>query len=160
CFCLRLRRCMLVCGSVLMTRQRSGREFMLACELSTGSVFLLFLGDNCSKTSAGVAPPCSSPRRLLKGPAMTMQQRPIPVRADPAALHASTIKSFARALIAYAVAEQTRGDTKAMEAVLRTRFGDDRLAPLILRAATSPLTVAQAGGLAQIDLIDDILVLV
>ena len=87
-------------------------------------------------------------------------QRPIPVRADPVALHASNIKSLARALIAYAIAEQTRGDAKAMAAVLRARFDDDQLAPLILRAATSPLTIAQAGGLAQVDLIDDLLVLV
>jgi hypothetical protein len=44
--------------------------------------------------------------------------------------------------------------------VLQTRFGEDRLAPLILRAATTPLTIAGAPGLTQIDLIDDILVLV
>jgi len=47
-----------------------------------------------------------------------------------------------------------------MAAVLRGRFEDDRLAPLILRAATTPLTIAQADGLAQIDLIDDLLILV
>jgi hypothetical protein len=87
-------------------------------------------------------------------------QRPIPVRADPAALHASTIKSFVRALIAYAIAEQTRGDAKAMAAVLRARFDDDQLAPLILRAATTPLTITGAPGLTQVDLVDDIIVLV
>jgi hypothetical protein len=86
-------------------------------------------------------------------------QRPIPVRADPAMLHSGTIRSLARALIAYAVAEKERGSAKA-ETVLRGRFGDDRLAPIILRAATTPLTLAQADGVAQVDLIDDILVLV
>jgi len=91
--------------------------------------------------------------------AMTIQ-RPIPVRADPQALHADTIRSLARALIAYAVAEQTRGDAEAMAAVLRARFEDDRLAPLILRAATSPHTIAGASGLTRIDLVDDILILV
>jgi hypothetical protein len=64
-----------------------------------------------------------------------------------------------RALIAYAIAEKERGSAKA-ETVLRARFEDDRLAPIILRAATTPLTLAQADGLAQVDLIDDILVLV
>jgi hypothetical protein len=87
-------------------------------------------------------------------------QLPIPVRADPRALHTANIKSFVRALIAYAVAEHARGDAKAMAAVLRGRFEDDRLAPLILRAATSPLTIAQAPGLTRVDLIDDLLVLV
>jgi hypothetical protein len=86
-------------------------------------------------------------------------QRPIPVRADPAALHTANIKSFVRALIAYAVAEKERG-TARPETVLRARFEDDRLAPIILRAATSPLTIAGAPGLTQVDLIDDILVLV
>jgi hypothetical protein len=79
-------------------------------------------------------------------------QRPIPVRADPAALHTANIKSFVRALIAYAVAEKERG-TARPETVLRARFEDDRLAPIILRAATSPLTIAGAPGLTQVDLI-------
>jgi Phage capsid family len=85
-------------------------------------------------------------------------QRPIPVRADPQALHASTITSFARALIAFAIAAQRKHHDP--QAVLKTRFGDDRLAPLILRAATTPLTVAGAPGLTQIDIIDDLMVLV
>jgi hypothetical protein len=76
-------------------------------------------------------------------------------RADSQA----TIKSFVRALIAYAIAEKERGTAKA-ETVLRTRFGDDRLAGTILKAATSPLTIAGAPGITQVDLIDDILVLV
>src|SRR5215510_1088348 len=85
-------------------------------------------------------------------------QRPIPVRADPAALHASTVRSLARAIIAFAITERERGSDP--EKVLRSRFGDDQLAPLILRAATSPLTIANASGFAQVDLVDDILVLV
>ena len=61
-------------------------------------------------------------------------------------------------MIAFAIAERER--SRDAEVVLRRRFGDDPLASLILRAATSPLTIAQVGGLAQVDLIDSILVLV
>src|SRR5262249_36493933 len=71
---------------------------------------------------------------------------------------AGTIKSFARALIGFASA--IGRPPGGAEAVLKARFGDDRLAPLILRAATSPLTIAGAPGLTQVDLVDDILVLV
>jgi hypothetical protein len=85
-------------------------------------------------------------------------QRPIPVRADPVALHTSTIKSFARALIAFAIAAQRKH--RDPEAVLKARFGDDRQAALMLKAATSPLTVAGAPGLTQIDVVDDLMVLV
>jgi hypothetical protein len=89
-----------------------------------------------------------------------MTARPFPLPTDlAAALHTDTVRSFVRALIAYAVAEKERGTAKA-ETVLRTRFGDDRLAGTILKAATSPLTIAGAPGLTQVDLIDDILVLV
>jgi hypothetical protein len=87
-------------------------------------------------------------------------QLPIPVRADPQALHTANIKSFVRALIAFGVTEHARGDAKMMERALRERFEDDRLAPLILKAAVTPLTIATADGLPQVDLIDDLLVLV
>src|SRR5262249_26183730 len=67
-------------------------------------------------------------------------------------------QELACALIAFAA---TVGRSPgAAETVLRTRFGNDQLAPVILRAATSPLTIAGAPGLTQVDLVDDILVLV
>ena len=85
-------------------------------------------------------------------------QRPIPIRADPVELHRDTIRSLARAIVAYAVSVRERG--RDPEKVLKVRFEDDRLAPLILRAATTPLTISGAPGLTQVDLIDDLLVLV
>jgi Phage capsid family len=90
---------------------------------------------------------------------MTVHQRPIPIKADPAALHAGTIRSLARALIAYAIAEKTRGTARA-ETVLRARFEGDQLAGVILKAATSPITLTGTPSLAQVDLVDDLLTLV
>jgi hypothetical protein len=85
-------------------------------------------------------------------------ERPFPLRGDFQGSITRTIKSFARALIAFASTVGRRPG--AAEAILQSRFKDDRLAPLILRAATSPLTISGAPGLAQVDLIDDIMVLV
>jgi hypothetical protein len=66
--------------------------------------------------------------------------RPIPLRPDPGALVARNLTSLARAAIAKAMA---RLDPRCDEREhLRTRWPDDPTAPLILRAASHPATLA------------------
>jgi hypothetical protein len=86
-----------------------------------------------------------------------LARQPIPVRADPRALITANVNALARSVIAAAVASRGR-ETAA--AVLRERFGDDPLASLILRAASSPATLASASALTQTRLIDDLLTVV
>ena len=66
--------------------------------------------------------------------------RPIPLRADPTALVTRNINALARACIAKAMA---RIDPRCDERDhLRTRWPNDPTAPLILRAASQPATLA------------------
>jgi hypothetical protein len=71
----------------------------------------------------------------------------VPLVADPSALHELGLCSLARAAIATATAALT--GTRS-DAVLRTRgWDDDRGARMVMRAPTAPLTIADAGVLAQ-----------
>ena len=66
--------------------------------------------------------------------------RPIPLRPDPRALIASNVNALVRAAIAKAMA---RLDPRCDERDhLRTRWPNDPTAPLILRAASQPATLA------------------
>ena len=72
--------------------------------------------------------------------------RPIPLRADPAALVLRNVTALARVCIAKAVAKlESRGDERA---ILKDRWPDDSVAPLILRAASAPDTITNMPALA------------
>ena len=73
--------------------------------------------------------------------------RPIPLRADPGALVARNVTAVARVAIAKAVARtERRSDDMA---ILKERFPDDPLAPLVLRAASQPSMLATDTALGR-----------
>jgi hypothetical protein len=72
--------------------------------------------------------------------------RPIPLRPDPAALVARNVTALSRAVIAKAAAKIERRSDDAT--ILRSRWPDDPIAPLVLRAASPPLTLATDTALA------------
>jgi hypothetical protein len=78
-----------------------------------------------------------------------MNAAPIPFRADPDAINASAMRSLIRAAIATGarVFEKDRsGKMPTTETVLaRKNWGDDRLAMLLVRAASAPAMTTQAG---------------
>jgi hypothetical protein len=73
--------------------------------------------------------------------------RPIPLRPDPAALVARNVTALSRAVIAKAAARIERRSDDAT--ILRSRWPDDPTAPLILRAASQPATLADNPALAR-----------
>jgi hypothetical protein len=73
--------------------------------------------------------------------------RPIPLRADPAALVSRNVTGLARAVIAKAVARIERRNDDAT--ILRARWPDDPLAPLVLRAASRPFTLTTDAALGR-----------
>jgi hypothetical protein len=66
----------------------------------------------------------------------TMNDRPIPLRADPAALRASDRRSFVRAVVALALSANPASNRRPSD-VLKT-WGDDALAGHFLKSAQSP----------------------
>jgi hypothetical protein len=60
----------------------------------------------------------------------------IPLRPDPRALATRNVKGFARAVIAKALGRLNQRSSEA--AVLRSRWPDDSIAPLVMRAASEP----------------------
>jgi hypothetical protein len=73
---------------------------------------------------------------------MLDRMRPIPLRPDPAALVARNVTALSRAVIAKAAARIERRSDDAT--ILRSRWPDDPIAPLVLRAA-SRSTIRNAG---------------
>jgi hypothetical protein len=73
--------------------------------------------------------------------------RPIPLRPDPGALVTRNVTGLARAVIATATAKiERRSDASS---VLRTLWPGDPIAPLVLRAASQPATLATDTALGQ-----------
>jgi hypothetical protein len=72
---------------------------------------------------------------------------PIPLRPDPFALHAKTMRSLTRAAIAVGQAK-TSGSRYLADRLANGLWPDDKDAHLIARAATSPHTIASTGALA------------
>ena len=73
--------------------------------------------------------------------------RPIPLRADPAALVTRNVNALVRATIVKAM---VRLDPRCDEREhLRARWPDDSIAPLILRAASQPATLAASPALGH-----------
>jgi hypothetical protein len=66
--------------------------------------------------------------------------RPIPLRPDPLALATRNVAGLARAIIAKATAKIERCSDAS--AILRTRWPDDPIASLVLRAASHPAMLA------------------
>jgi putative ABC transport system substrate-binding protein len=78
---------------------------------------------------------------------MNEQLRPIPLRADPRLLALRNVASLVRAVIALAIGKlENRGDERS---ILKNRWPEDTIAPLILRAATAPNMLAGTPALAQ-----------
>jgi hypothetical protein len=73
--------------------------------------------------------------------------RPIPLRPDPSALVTRNVTSLARAVIAKAVARIERRSDEAT--VLRSRWPDDPIAPVVLRAASQPAMLATDTALGR-----------
>jgi hypothetical protein len=71
---------------------------------------------------------------------------PIPLRADIGAIRRRNVAAFVRVCIAGAIAKlEMRHDERA---ILKEHWPDDSIAPLILRAATSPATLTGTPALA------------
>ena len=71
---------------------------------------------------------------------MNERLQPIPLRADPGAVRRRNVAALARACIANAVAKL---DPRQNErAILKQRWPDDSIAPLVLRAASTPTSLA------------------
>jgi hypothetical protein len=76
---------------------------------------------------------------------MTEQLRPIPLRADYGAVARRNVGALARVAVIKAQAKlNSRRDERGL---LRERWPDDPIAPLILRAASSPASVANTPAL-------------
>ena len=73
--------------------------------------------------------------------------RPIPLRPDPGALVTRNVTAVARVVIAKAVARTERRSDDT--AILRGRWPDDPIAPLVLRAASQPSLLATDTALGQ-----------
>jgi hypothetical protein len=69
-------------------------------------------------------------------PAMNAKPQGIPLRPDPGAVATRNVKGFARAVIAKAIGRLDHRNSET--AVLRSRWPDDSIAPLVLRAASEP----------------------
>ena len=80
--------------------------------------------------------------------------RPIPLRPDPRALVASNVTTVVRVAIAKAMARlDSREDERD---ILRSRWPNDPTAPLVLRAATNPTTLAANPALSP-SLVSDLI---
>ena len=83
---------------------------------------------------------------------MTEQLRPIPLRADYGAVARRNVGALARVAVIRAQAKlNSRRDERGL---LRERWPDDPIAPLILRAATSPTSLSNAPALATLIIAD------
>jgi hypothetical protein len=79
---------------------------------------------------------------------MSPRPQPIPLRSDPDALARAAVASFVRAVIVEAMSAVDR--TVNRSAYAEQRWPHDRELPLILRAATSPTSLANAPALANV----------
>ena len=82
----------------------------------------------------------TSPRAIA--PEDLIASRGIPLRPDPAALVERAMVALARATITMAAAKLVKGQTE--ESILRDRFAGDAYTATVLRAASSPATLASS----------------
>ena len=77
---------------------------------------------------------------------MNERLQPTPLIPDPTVVASRNVASLVRAVIALAIGKlENRGDEGR---ILRQKWPDDQIAPLILRAATAPATITNTPALA------------
>src|SRR5262249_56195614 len=104
---------LLACGCFALTRQRRLLDSMLASRLSTGCEGLMTI------------------------------QRPIPIRADPQALHTDNVRSLVRAAAAHLRAHVNKSTP---ERAAEQMFGRDLATLEVIKAASSPATMSGASS--------------
>src|SRR4029077_193619 len=102
------------------------------------------------RVSSGATRPCKHRREIdLRSRGAPMNApTPIPLRADPAAVHEHNVKVLARACIVEALSKTT-GRSVSAGKIIRKTCPHDEIAGLINRASASPTTLTSASGVAQ-----------
>jgi hypothetical protein len=74
--------------------------------------------------------------------AHALADRPVPLRPDRDAIHASAMRSLSRAALAIAMGHLERG--VSVDRIAKNSWPNDREVPLLLKAASPPLTLSDA----------------